>query len=271
MIETAHLPETLRGEEQPGFAVYPGFAEKRVGEAMLDEVTAIARRAAGGRDVQPALVLQETQEGFSGEQPEDLVSKIFRLHRRGSFRAFLSDPRITRILVDAIGADVDCFLSQFIFKNPGAWGQPWHQDSFYFPFEPARPIVGLWLAVTEATLENGCLHVLPGSQREPVHQHIPDARPNSLYGYVEIVDHDMSRSQPCLLRPGDLMVFDSHLMHRSTDNVSNGLRAAMVWHFARSGTVDHGYDIGGGQRRTNPVHDWLPLLRDGSLIDGNSL
>ena len=87
---------------------------------------------------------------------------------------------------------MDVFLSQFIFKTAGAWGQPWHQDSFYFPFEPARPVVGVWLAVTEATLANGCLHVLPGSQTEPVHTHEPDRRPGANYGYFEIVDHDMS-------------------------------------------------------------------------------
>ena len=38
--------------------------------------------------------------------------------------------------------------------------------------------------------------------------------------------------------PGDLLVFDSHLMHRSTDNVSDGLRAAMVYHYAQASTKD---------------------------------
>jgi ectoine hydroxylase-related dioxygenase (phytanoyl-CoA dioxygenase family) len=212
--------------------------------------------------------MQESQAGFSGESPEDLVSKIFKLHRRGAFRSFLRDPKLVQILVAAIGPDVDCFLSQFIFKNPGAWGQPWHQDSYYFAFEPARPIVGLWLAITEATLENGCLHVLPGSQCEPVHTHVPDRRPGALYGYTEIVDHDMNGSRPCLLSPGDLLVFDSHLMHRSTDNVSDGIRAAMVWHACRAGVVDRGIDLGDGRRRQSPVHDWLPVIRDGaSLLD----
>ena len=180
---------------------------------------------------------------------------------------FLRDPRVAQILVEAIGLDVDCFLSQFIFKNPGAWGQPWHQDSYYFPFEPARPVVAMWLAVTEATLDNGCLHTLPGSQVEPVHEHIPDRRPGALYGYVEIVDHDMRSSEPCLLAPGDLLVFDSHLMHRSEDNVSNDIRAAMVWHFAAADTVDLGMDFGNGRRTRSPIHDWMPLLRAGCLVD----
>jgi ectoine hydroxylase-related dioxygenase (phytanoyl-CoA dioxygenase family) len=147
---------------------------------------------------------------------------------------------VTDLLVGLIGPSLDCFLSQFIFKNPGAWGQPWHQDSFYFPFDPPRPIVGVWLAVTEATLENGCLHVLPGSHHEPIHEHVADRRPGANYGYVEIVDHDMGGATPVLMEPGDLLLFDSHLMHRSTDNGSSGRRAAMVYHYAATGTVDRG-------------------------------
>ena len=36
----------------------------------------------------------------------------------------------------------------------------------------------------------------------------------------------------------DLLLFDSHLMHRSTDNVSDGIRAAMVFHYCATGTVE---------------------------------
>src|SRR4029079_425271 len=142
---------------------------------------------------------------------------------RPVFAAFIRSPDVIPILCDTVGPDADCFLSQYIFKNPGAWGQPWHQDSYYFQFSPARPIVGLWLAVTEATLENGCLHVLPGSPREPIHEHIPDRRAGANCGYMEIVDNDMEGQTPVLMSPGDLLVFDSHLMHRSTDNVSTGI------------------------------------------------
>lgn len=260
----------LRGEGQRGFVLYEGFSDRATGDSMLGDVVTIARDAAASRDVSPAFVMKESQPGFSGDAPEDLISKIFRLHRRGPFRRFLEDPRVVAILVDALGPDVDCFLSQFIFKNPGAWGQPWHQDSYYFHFEPARPIVGLWLAISEATLENGCLHVLAGSQMEPLKRHVPDERPGSLYGYVEIADHDMSDAQPCLLAPGDLLVFDSHLMHRSTDNLSNGIRAAMVWHFSRTGTIDLGADFGDGVLRKSPVNDWVPVVRGGAPVRGEN-
>ena len=241
-----------------GFVRLEGFVDAAVGQGMLARVVELARAAADGQDISPSFVTPEQQPDL-GERtaPEDLVSKIFRLARDPAFHPFVTRPDVTAIAADLIGNDdLDCFLSQFIFKNPAAWGQPWHQDSFYFPFDPARPIVGLWLAVTEATLDNGCLQVVPGSHLEPVHRHIPDARPGANYGYVEIVDYDMAGAVPVLMKPGDLLVFDSHLMHRSTDNVSAGLRAAMVFHLAAAGTTDHTVE-----QRGYTVNDWIPVRR----------
>ncbi|MGH9206137.1 MAG: phytanoyl-CoA dioxygenase family protein [Acidimicrobiales bacterium] len=241
--------------KEEGFFPIEGFASAAVREAMLDRVVEIAGRFAAGESVTPAYVMPEQnlqQKGASGT-PERLLSKIFRLHGEDVFLGFATSSTVTDMLADLFDTeDVDCFLSQFIFKNPGAWGQPWHQDSFYFPFDPdgGRPIAGVWLAVTEATLENGCLHIVPGSHHEPIHAHVPDRRPNANLGYVEIVDHDMSHNQAVLMRPGDLLVFDSHLMHRSTDNVSQELRAAMVFHFCRTGVT---------QRIPNPVNDFMTV------------
>jgi phytanoyl-CoA hydroxylase len=221
-----------------GFVRLPGFAERDVCERMLSRVVELAHAHAAGVEGTPGFVLPEANLAGREGEPEELVSKIFRLHRDTVFAEFAHGAAVTDLLVDIVGPQLDCFLSQFIFKNPGAWGQPWHQDSYYFRFEPARPIAGVWLAVTEATLENGCLHVVPGSHREPVHEHVPDRRPGANYGYVEIVDHAMSAAEPVLMDPGDLLLFDSHLMHRSTDNESPGKRAAMVFHYAATGTVD---------------------------------
>jgi ectoine hydroxylase-related dioxygenase (phytanoyl-CoA dioxygenase family) len=68
----------------------------------------------------------------------------------------------------------------------------------------------------------------------------------------------MASAQPVLMQPGDLLVFDSHLMHRSTDNVSDGIRAAMVYHYARTGTVDRTLE-----RQDHTINDWMPARRSG--------
>jgi ectoine hydroxylase-related dioxygenase (phytanoyl-CoA dioxygenase family) len=82
-------------------------------------------------------------------------------------------------------------------------------------------------------------------------------------GYVEIVDHDLAGAVPVLMDPGDLLVFDSHLMHCSTDNVSDGFRAAMVFHLAPAGTADRTEAV---QGYVSPVNDWVPTVRDGQAV-----
>ena len=252
MIDAAHRKQW----DEDGFFIIRQFAPPTVGLAMLDRAVAISRQAADACGAVPNdgfIVAPEQNLAGSrvATKPELGVSKIFRLHRDTVFKTFVESPPILNIGRNLLGQQIDCFLSQFIFKNPGAWGQPWHQDSFYFPFDRA-PQVGLWLAVTEATLTNGCLWVLPGSHREPVHKHLPDRRPNANFGYVEILDCDFSDAQPVTMAPGDLLVFHSHLMHRSKDNESDGVRAAMVYHLAERGTRDRSAKPAG-------VNDWMCL------------
>jgi ectoine hydroxylase-related dioxygenase (phytanoyl-CoA dioxygenase family) len=89
-----------------------------------------------------------------------------------------------------------------------------------------------------------------------VHEHVVDQRPNANLGYYEIVDHDLGSAVAVEMQPGDLLLFDSHLMHFSTDNLSPRRRAAMVYHYARAGTVDHTVD-----RRGYSINDWMPVRR----------
>ena len=169
-----------------------------------------------------------------------------------------TDPGLLAVMADLLGPDVDCFLSQFIFKQPGALGQPWHQDAFYFPFD-REPQIGAWLAVTAADSENSPLWVLPGSHREKVHDAVTDPRPEAPFGYVEIVDHEMAGAQCVLMQPGDLLIFHGHLMHRSTDHQAGDVRAAMVYHYAETATVDRTEELWG---KPSPNNDWMTVLRN---------
>ena len=53
-----------------------------------------------------------------------------------------------------------------LLKPPRGREKPWHQDHAYFNLPLDTPIVGVWIALDEATPENGCMHVIPGSHRE---------------------------------------------------------------------------------------------------------
>ena len=187
-------------------------------------------RGVAAADVCAAMLARAVEIGRppSASHPGPLVVPEARLHHDPVLAGFAHDEHVLDLMSELLGSGVNVVPRRLIVTGPGAYGRPWHQDSLDLPFEPDHQ-VGVSLALTEATLDNGCMWVLPGSQTEPVHDHLPDRRPGSPHGYVEIVDHDMGAAVPVPMEPGDVLLFDSHLMHRSTDNHSRGARAAMVY------------------------------------------
>ena len=260
--ETKYLSQTQKQSwNEKGFILIPNFFPEdkciEINQTVVDIVRSMASNSEGFNHAyidQGHIGIREMKPSQKIENIEDEMSKVFRLHQTGIFNEFIKRDDLLNIVEDILGENIDCFLSQFIFKNPGAWGQPWHQDSSYFPFDRA-PQVGAWLATSAATKENGCLVILPGSHKEVIHEHLPDDRPGSNYGYTEIKDHDFKKEMPLFLNTGDLLLFHSFLMHKSYDNKSNNRRTAMVYHFAETGT-----DFG---ELDSPTNEWISVRGKG--------
>ena len=262
VLQTKHMTIDQKNSWNDfGYILIPNFVDEKFCDEMnkqvsniiksiIPEESAFSHAYAGDGHI----AIREMKPTEDPKSIEDEISKLFRIHSRGIFNEFINNQVLCDILEDILGPNVDCFLSQFIFKNPGAWGQPWHQDSSYFPFD-REPQVGAWLATSEATLENGCLVILPGSHKEHLHEHLPDDREGSNYGYTEIKDHDFSQETPMTLNTGDLLLFHSFLMHKSYDNNSQARRTAMVYHFAETGT-----DFGPVD---SPTNEWISVRGKG--------
>lgn len=242
--------EQKDGWDRDGFFIEKGIFSKGEMDALNGEVIASVRADPPedhrGPDGLPAgyplgkgLVVLEAKGMPDAVNPEDHVSKLFNAHREeGLARNIMRNGHILKrvgALLETDENDTAVIQSQLIFKNPEAWGQPWHQDSYYFNFDH-QPQIGVWIATTKARIENGCLFVAPGSHTEPVHDHLAPDRPNSNAGYYEIKDYDFSGEQAVLLDPGDVLYFHSYLMHRSIDNNSDGRRMAYVLHYSKAGT-----------------------------------
>jgi len=250
--------------DRDGFFILRGFSSPGIGQQMAEElIAAIRQDPPAAHPGKPAyftkddyLIQPEAKPMPGAKAPEDLVAKLMNAHLGGMARSFATESMAGDIVADLLGPNIDVFQSQFIFKNPGAWGQPWHQDSYYFPFDQ-QPQVGLWLAISEATLENGCLCVLPGSHAQDILPHDPDPRPGANQGYLEVMGVDNSNAVPVLMDPGDLLVFHSYLLHKSFDNQAASRRLAMVYHFGRAGTK--------ATRPLAPVQErilrWVPVRR----------
>jgi phytanoyl-CoA hydroxylase len=142
-------------------------------------------------------------------------------------------PGVVEQLTRVIGPNVKMMQSMLFIKSEGRPGQAWHQDETHIPTRD-RSLTAVWIALDDATVENGCLWVIPGSHRAGVLY--PDREQNDsrfdctreAYGF----HHREQDAIPVELPAGAGLVFDGYLLHRSLPNSGrHGLRRALVNHY----------------------------------------
>ena len=133
-------------------------------------------------------------------------------------------PLLLDIVSELIGPDVLLTNSIFRIKEPlSSTHYGWHQDAARIQVNPAFVIV--YISISDATTENGCLRVIPGSNQriEPFH----------LVSYAERqvarVSHvDESNAVDMVLHQGQVGIFDCNTIHGSSSNNSRNRRFALV-------------------------------------------
>ncbi len=176
------------------------------------------------RDILPTL---------SPDQRQDAVRKI------GAFVEF--DARLKAIshhaqLLETIsklmhGHTPEMFQDMALIKPPRLGREkPWHQDHAYFEYPLGTPVVGVWIALDEATVENGCMQVLSGRHKEGPIIHFQRRD-------WQICDNVIlgTKSVAAPLKPGGLLLFDGLLPHGTPHNSSPKRRRALQFHYAPAG------------------------------------
>lgn len=170
------------------------------------------------------------------------VAKPFAINKIGhalhdrvpEFTAFCRLPVFAQIL-DTLGVErPQLWQSMYIFKQPRIGGEVrWHQDASYLR-SLSSPVVGLWVAVDDATLENGCLWLQPGGHRSPlrdVYEVDPDTREGTLRTIDPTPWPSGNEGRPVELAAGSVLAFSDHMPHYSSANRSDRSRQAFTMHF----------------------------------------
>ena len=145
----------------------------------------------------------------------------------------LAHPRIADVLTRLIGPNVKAMQSMFFTKGEGKPGQAWHQDEYFIPTRD-RSLAGVWIALDDATVENGCLWVIPGSHRPgvlyPDREHDDERFDCTVEAYdFPYLDDDAIAVE---IPAGTAIVFNGYLLHRSLPNTGrDGMRRAYVGHY----------------------------------------
>lgn len=213
----------------------------------LDQVTAamdaVALLIAGENDafngVQFEKGVRDRLEKAQDLQREVLVRKLTRFVGFDPRLDVLGeDERLLNILTQIMGEPPKLFANQAMLKPPGIGREkPWHQDHAYFDLPLDTCIVSAWVALDNATPENGCMHVIPAS-----HQNGPIVHFNRRDW--QICDTDVARDHITAvpLSPGGVLLWHGRLHHGTPANHSNKRRRALQLHYVPSGveTIDKG-------------------------------
>ena len=138
----------------------------------------------------------------------------------------LTMPSILDVVEDLIGPDILAYHWTSWIKEPHTPGfVSWHQDATYFGLEPLEQVTA-WLALSEASLEAGCMRALPGSQK--LGQLASDLKPqeNNLLssGQTVRLQVDDDNTVPMPLKPGEISLHHTCTVHGSGGNQSNDRR-----------------------------------------------
>ena len=169
---------------------------------------------------------------------ERSINKIgHALHDRDPvFDAFSHGPALAELGRDLGLRQPQVWQSQVIFKQPHIGGEVgWHQDASFFVTTP-QTVTTFWFALEDATLDNGCLWVLPGGHRGAMgvlrEQYVCDHAAGTLR--MQALDTTpwptTAQAVPLPVAAGTLIVFHGHLPHYSAPNRSAKSRLAYTLH-----------------------------------------
>ena len=188
-----------------------------------DELTA---RAAGLTESSDRFKLQ----AFGDDGGSRLVQQVAEPHELGAaWMALARDPRILDVVEDILGPNIQLYYSMMMMK-PARQGfrAPWHQDLAFFAHDRAA-LVACQLYLDDSTLENGCIHVVPGSHKLGLLNHYDGDR------FTEIVEGDVSdydaRQVPLPLKAGGMAVWHCLTLHSSAPNRSEYPRRGVTFEF----------------------------------------
>jgi hypothetical protein len=152
----------------------------------------------------------------------------------------LFERRAASIAEQLQGPGLRIDYDQLLAKPPGKSGGVfhWHQDMAYWPRTDDPRTATLWLALDDATVENGCMRFVPGSHREASlrpHEPLTGDRADSHTLVARVTDTDPVA--PAEIKRGDVTVHQERVIHGSGANTSARWRRAYIVAFRTEETI----------------------------------
>ncbi|MDE0700535.1 MAG: phytanoyl-CoA dioxygenase family protein [Acidimicrobiaceae bacterium] len=256
-LPSALSPDQTAAFDNRGFFVIEDLLDQDTLAEVVDEIDALEA------ETEAALRAFEDERLLIGEAGAITFSPHL-VSRSNLLRQVAAEPRIASICVDLIGPDVNLYWDQAVYKKPEKPRRfPWHQDNGYTYVEPQQYLT-VWLALNDATIENGCPWVAPGVHRAGTLAH----------SYVDPLGFEcfeqFEAAEPAPVPAGGAAVFSSLTPHLTGPNTTTEVRKSYILQYAPQGAeVLTGDPTSGpptGRVACDAPERQFPITRAGSVV-----
>ena len=164
-------------------------------------------------------------------EPLDAVRKMTQLcYFDDEFERIARNPKIVDVIEELLGPNIKLYTDQLMMK-PRFNGTVthWHQDSLAWQQFAPQEHISCWVALDDATVENGCMTVIPGSHK---------------WGPIAPEKQDLFFSNPLVNEPapielpaGSCMFHHGLNFHRTGANTTPNRRRGLALHYIRAETM----------------------------------
>jgi phytanoyl-CoA hydroxylase len=212
------------------------------GFIRLDDVIT-GNELAAMRSAVAAAVAEETAE----EDPnrtrtsydQIFIQKVNLWTRHDAVRPFALARRFGTIAARLMGTNARLWHDQALFKEARTGAKtPWHQDTPYWPHEQKQEQLSIWIALSDATLHNGCMSFIPRTHKLRNVEMVNLADPQELFAIAPEVRG--TKAVTCELKAGSCTVHNGLTFHYAGPNRSDAMREAFVLIYMPDGTTYNG-------------------------------
>ncbi len=246
--------QVTRYHQQGVLAVHNAFSAQQVQDALDGLTDLIAGKAPEFTNIQFRGDVRDRLDQLTVEERINAVRRLLYFAEYDArLLAIAQHPPLLAVVERVLGAPPVLFQSMALIKPPRGREKPWHQDHAYFELPLDVRVVGVWIALDEAGIENGCMRFMPGWQRVAdkerdgetgrasalrsvqVGEEWRPIWPHYLLRDLQICDREMEGMQAhriaAPLQPGGLVMFDSYIPHGTPSNLTAQRRRALQFHY----------------------------------------
>ena len=196
-------------------------AFERDGYVIVEDVFTREEVAAAKDEVRRILAKVRTKDK-DGNAPKDNGVFVGLTLNSECFKKMNADPRMVDVLEQVVGPNLEFWSDKIVYKSAGVdFGSPWHQDWTYWK---GAAKFSVWVALDDATPENGCMEVVPGSHRLGLVTSF-----GSTLSADDASRHcDPSRVRSLPVARGEMLLLHNWLIHRSGINRTDQPRRAFT-------------------------------------------